>query len=42
MDPIYIDCLVWGDQYTANQVEVFYYEDPAIKGSNINESPANL
>jgi hypothetical protein len=41
-DPMYIDALVWGDQYTANQVEVYYYEEPQLKSSNIAESPANL
>ena len=41
-DPMYIDALVWGDQFTKNQVEVFYYEDPVLRSTNINESPANL
>lgn len=41
-DPMYIDALVWGDQFTQNQVEVFYYEDPTLISSNIAESPANL
>jgi hypothetical protein len=41
-DPIYIDALVWGDQFTKNQVEVFYYEEPMLRAANINESPANL
>lgn len=41
-DPMYIDALVWGDQFTQNQVEVFYYEDPQLKSANIAESPANL
>jgi hypothetical protein len=41
-DPMYIDCLVWGDQFTQNQVEVFYYDEVNLKGININESPANL
>lgn len=41
-DPMYIDALVWGDQFTQNQVEVFYYEDPSLISSNIAESPANL
>lgn len=41
-DPMYIDALVWGDQFTQNQVEVFYYEDPTLRSSNIAESPANL
>lgn len=41
-DPIYIDALVWGDQFTKNQVEMFYYEEPILKTTNINESPANL
>jgi hypothetical protein len=39
---MYIDALVWGDQFTQNQVEVFYYDDPALKQANIAESPANL
>lgn len=30
-DPMYIDALVMGDQFTQNQVEVFYYEDPSLK-----------
>lgn len=41
-DPMYIDALVWGDQFTQNQVEVFYYDDPALRSSNIAESPANI
>lgn len=39
---MYIDALVWGDQFTQNQVEMFYYEDPQFRSSNIAESPANL
>jgi hypothetical protein len=41
-DPIYVDALVWGDQPTKNQVEVYYYEDPVLRSSNLDESPANL
>lgn len=41
-DPMYIDALVWGDQFTKNQVEVYYYEDPTLRTANIGESPANL
>lgn len=41
-DPMYIDATVIGDEFTANQVEVFYYEDPLLTGTNIGESPANL
>jgi hypothetical protein len=39
---MYIDALVWGDQFTQNQVEVFYYEDPVLRSANIKEAPANL
>jgi hypothetical protein len=41
-DPMYIDALVWGDQFTKNQVEVHYYDEPALRSANIQESPANL
>jgi hypothetical protein len=41
-DPMYIDALVWGDQFTQNQVEVYYYEDPVLRSANIKEAPANL
>lgn len=41
-DPMYIDATVIGDGFTDNQVEVFYYEDPAIIQTNINESPGNI
>jgi hypothetical protein len=39
---MYIDALVMGDQFTKNQVEIYYYEDPVLTATNINESPANL
>jgi hypothetical protein len=42
MDPMYIDALVWGDQFTKNQVELHYYDEPALRSANIAESPANL
>jgi hypothetical protein len=42
IDPMYIDALVWGDQFTKNQVEVHYYDEPALRSANIAESPANL
>jgi hypothetical protein len=41
-DPIYIDATVIGEEFTQNQVEVFYYEDPVLTNANIAESPANL
>lgn len=40
-DPVYIDATVTGTGFTENQVEVYYYEDPAVVGPNIVESPAN-
>lgn len=41
-DPMFIDALVWGDQFTQNQVEVYYYEDPTLRSANIAEAPANI
>jgi len=41
-DPIYVDATVIGDEFTENNVELFYYEDPAVKGINIHEAPGNL
>lgn len=41
-DPFYIDASVLGDEFTRNQVELRYYEEPVLKSSNVNESPANL
>jgi hypothetical protein len=41
-DPMYIDALVWGDQFTKNKIEVYYYVDPSLVELNINDSPANL
>jgi hypothetical protein len=41
-DPIYLDATVIGEEFTENQVEVFYYADPTVSRSNIIESPANL
>jgi len=41
-DPIYVDATVIGDEFTENEVELFYYEDPVLTGSNIAEAPANL
>jgi hypothetical protein len=41
-DPIFIDATVIGDGFTDNQVEIFYYDDPRILSTNINESPANI
>ena len=42
-DPIYIDATVTkDDEFTKNNVEVFYYRDPILLTSNIIESPANI
>jgi len=41
-DPLYIDATVIGDEFTDNEVELFYYQDPTLKGSNIVESPSNV
>lgn len=41
-DPMYIDATVIGDEFTENQVEVFYYQEPQVVAPNILESPANL
>jgi hypothetical protein len=41
-DPIYVDATVIGDEFTENEVELFYYEDPVLTGANIAEAPANL
>ena len=41
-DPMYIDATVIGDEFTENEVELFYYSDPTLKGSNIIESPSNI
>jgi hypothetical protein len=41
-DPMSIDATVIGDEFTNNQVHVFYYENPTLLGANINEAPANL
>lgn len=41
-DPFFIDALVWGDQFTENQVTVQYYDEPTLIRANIDESPANI
>lgn len=41
-DSLYIDATVIGDEFTENEVELFYYQDPILKSSNIVESPANV
>ena len=42
-DPIYIDATVTkDDEFTNNNVEVFYYQDPVLSTANIIESPANI
>lgn len=37
-----IDATVISEDFTENDVEIFYYEDPEIVSLNINETPANL
>jgi hypothetical protein len=41
-DPVFIDATVIGDEFTDNEVELFYYEDPTKLSSNILEAPSNL
>ena len=41
-DAVSIDATVIGDEYTQNGVEVFYYQDPKLLSTNIQEAPANL
>lgn len=40
-DPMYIDASVYGNGFTENNVELFYYEEPDYQGLNQDESPAN-
>jgi hypothetical protein len=37
-----IDATVISEDFTENDVEIFYYEDPEISWKNIEETPANL
>lgn len=41
-DPVHVDATVLGDEFTENEVALFYYEDPVLTGTNINAAPANL
>jgi hypothetical protein len=41
-DPLYIDATVIGDEFTENEVELFYYKDPVLKAANIVEAPSNV
>ena len=41
-DAVSFDATVIGDEYTQNGVEVFYYQDPKLLSTNIQEAPANL
>lgn len=41
-DPIYVDATVQGNEFTENEVELFYYADPTISTPLINESPSNI
>lgn len=40
-DPITIDASVYGTDFTDNNVELWYYEEPEYKSLNEEESPAN-
>ena len=37
-----IDASVYGDDFTENGVEIFYFDDPDYIEKNIDESPANV
>jgi hypothetical protein len=41
-DPISIDATVIGDEYTQNDVRLYYYQDPVLTKTNIAEAPANV
>lgn len=42
-DPIYVDATVTkDDEFTRNNVELFYYQDPVLATANIQEAPANI
>lgn len=44
-DPINIDAAVYGNSlndFTDNNVEVYYYEEPDYKNLSTSESPANV
>lgn len=41
-DPINIDASVYGNGFTDNNVELFYYDDPDYTGVNLDESPASV
>lgn len=40
-DPMNIDASVYGNGFTENNVEIWYYEEPDYQGLNTDESPAN-
>lgn len=39
---MYIDASVYENDFTENNVEVYYYEEPDYKELSTDESPANL
>lgn len=41
-DPIHLDASVYENDFTENNVEVYYYEEPDYKELINDESPANL
>jgi hypothetical protein len=41
-DPVYIDATVQGNEFTENEVELFYYADPTISSAQITEAPSNI
>ena len=41
-DALSIDATVIGDEYTQNDVRLYYYQDPVITKTSIAESPSNV
>jgi len=41
-DPINIDASVYGNDFTDNNVEIYYYQEPDYKELSSDESPANV
>lgn len=40
-DPIFIEASVYEDDFTENNVEIYYYQEPDFKNISTDESPAN-
>lgn len=41
-DPITVNAAVYEDDFTENDVQVWYYDDPSYNGLSEDESPANI